>query len=137
MIYTFSVNRKALTFNSAYPTNKMGRRFLTREGKEFKEEVFYEVKKQCPGFQLKEKHVLCVEYFFYSKAVVTKKGTVSKTAGDLDGQIKLLQDAMCDALGLDDSIIFEINAKKILSSKDSITVIFRMALMDSFKAAVP
>jgi len=77
---------------------------------------------------------LIVEYYFYSNTAITKKGLPSKTSGDVDGKIKLIQDAMCEALGVDDSIIFEITAKKIFSAKNSITAIIRTLPLESFKA---
>jgi len=110
----------------------MGRRYLTTEGSVFKKTVFNYVKEQCSKFKLPLDHVLIVEYYFYSNTAITKKGLPSKTSGDVDGKIKLTQDAMCEALNIDDSIIFEITAKKIFSAKNSITVIVRTLPMTEY-----
>jgi len=131
-MYTFSIPCKALSFNNCYPTNRMGRRYLTTEGSVFKKTVFNYVKEQCSKFKLPLDHVLIVEYYFYSNTAITKKGLPSKTSGDVDGKIKLTQDAMCEALNIDDSIIFEITAKKIFSAKNSITVIVRTLPMTEY-----
>jgi Holliday junction resolvase RusA-like endonuclease len=113
MVYIFSLQRKGMSFNSAYPTNKMGRRFLTREGKDYKMAVFYAVREQVKSFSIPDDHVLSVTYLFCMPNVFTKGGLPSKTALDTDNLCKLFQDSMCEALGIDDSIIFEIKVSKV------------------------
>jgi Holliday junction resolvase RusA-like endonuclease len=113
MIYTFSVERKGMSLNSAYPTNKEGRRFLTREGRDYKMAVFYATKEQIKDFKIPDDHVLSVTYLFCMPNVFTKSGLPSKTALDTDNLCKLFQDSMCEALGINDSIIFEIKVSKV------------------------
>jgi Holliday junction resolvase RusA-like endonuclease len=101
---------KPLTFNSAYPTNKFGRRFLTREGKEYKSiiaratiEHFYHLRNY--------KGTLTFMAEIHGP-FLTKKGVPSKTAGDIDGFTKLLIDASCESLGIDDSLVWRIEFEK-------------------------
>ena len=44
----------------------------------------------------------------------TKKGTISKTAGDLDNFNKLILDGISEGLGVNDAQIFKIETEKVL-----------------------
>lgn len=102
---------KPLTFNSAYPTNRQGRRFLSNEGKRYKQEI---TRASLGAFPVPESGPLLFIYEVHGP-FLTKKGEISKTAGDLDGFAKLLLDAVCEASGCDDSRVFEIQARKLVS----------------------
>ena len=97
---------KPLSLNSMYPTNRQGRRFLTTEGKAYKEAI----KRLCVDLRVNEGR-LRFSYMVYGP-ILTKQGNISKTAGDIDGWCKALMDACCEAAGVDDSSVIEIHAKK-------------------------
>jgi Holliday junction resolvase RusA-like endonuclease len=108
-----AVALKPLTFNGAYPTNKFGRRFLTNEGKKYKQilsKVSIEHLSHLIGYS-GELHFRATIYGPF----MTKKNTISKTAGDVDGFCKLLIDGICEPLNIDDSQIFYLEVKKVIS----------------------
>lgn len=116
-----TVHEKPLTFNSAYPTNNRGRRFLSTRGALYKKAIH----DSCVGkFQVPPSGRLAF-YYTVSGPFMTAKGTISQTAGDLDGFCKLLLDAVCDASGCDDSRVFEIVAKKAIAKDWSVSFLLR------------
>lgn len=48
---------------------------------------------------------------------LTKSGTISKTAGDIDNFSKLILDALCEEYDFDDSQIMELSFKKVISEE--------------------
>lgn len=103
-----------MTFGRVYSSSRSGRRFMTKEGKEYKELISIHAKKLA--------HLTCLHEPLKFTYVVhgpwlTKDGLISKTLGDLDGFSKLLIDATCESLGINDSCITEIVARKEMAEK--------------------
>lgn len=102
-----SVNFIPPTINTAYGRNRSGRRYLSAAGKQFKSAVklhclkIKESLEECPYRLVIEVH----------KPWYTKQGKVCRN--DISNRIKIAEDALMEALGLDDRFIFEITAKKI------------------------
>ena len=102
---TIKIPSEGMSLNQCYPTNKQGRRFLTPRGKEFKELVFHATRKalvKSPMAIDPEKHYLTMELFFYSAKLLTKAGKINKNKTDLSNKVKLLEDSIFEALGVDD-----------------------------------
>jgi Holliday junction resolvase RusA-like endonuclease len=125
LVYPFGL----LPFNNAYSQDRRsGRRFLTKQGKEFKQLVEKETWIQHPHKLVidRSKVWVEVEYFIYSPKILTKDGYVSLTKGDVDGQIKLFQDAVCSTLGFDDALITQDFRKQIHSSDYQTIMIIKL-----------
>lgn len=108
---------KPLTFNSAYPTGRNGRRYLSPRGALYKKAIC-EISRG--RFTVPLSGQLSFHYTV-SGPFITSRGTISQTAGDLDGFCKLLLDAVCEASGCDDSRVFEIVAKKVIAPEWSVS----------------
>ncbi len=95
------------SINHQYATVQ-GRRVLSRSAREFKALVAEEVEHwldQHPLFDvaLFQRHYLALRITFYF---------VSALRRDLDGGLKIAQDALCEALGLNDNLVVEIHLTK-------------------------
>lgn len=103
-------NFKPMGMNSVYSTAKNGRRFMTDEGKDYKAKI------SAVSFNhfadLKDCDEALRFTLVYKGPWLTNKGKINKIAGDLDGALKLLIDAMCKPLGINDACITEIVARK-------------------------
>lgn len=124
MILTITIPGKPPTFNNAYSSGFKGKRFMVKPAKDFKKMVSTIVKGKKIKFNDKEQFI-SVEIYFYLKNMITKSGTVSKTSSDYDGLIKIIQDAVFDELGIDDSLICHAIIKKLPSDKDQTVMIIR------------
>lgn len=107
-----TIKIKPMTFNSVYSTARTGRRFMTKEGKQYKALV--------SGYALVlrdlEGHDGPLKFSYEVHGPwLTKAGNISKTLGDLDGFLKLLQDGICETLGINDACIVELSGKKVLA----------------------
>lgn len=95
------------SINHQYATVQ-GRRVLSRSAREFKTCVAAEVEnwlEQHPCFDvaLFQRHYLALTITFYF---------VSALRRDLDGGLKIAQDAICEALGINDNLVIEIHLNK-------------------------
>ena len=95
------------SINHQYATVQ-GRRVLSRSGREFKALVAEEVENwldKHPLFDvaLFRRHYLALTITFYF---------VSAMRRDLDGGLKIAQDALCEALGVNDNLVTEIRLSK-------------------------
>ena len=95
------------SINHQYATVQ-GRRVLSRAGREFKALVAEEVESWLdhhPLFDvaLFRRHYLALTIMFYF---------VSALRRDLDGGLKIAQDALCEALGINDNLVIEIRLSK-------------------------
>lgn len=95
------------SINHQYATVQ-GRRVLSRSGREFKALVAEEVEHwldKHPRFDvaLFRRHYLALTITFYF---------VSALRRDLDGGLKIAQDALCEALGINDNLVIEIHLSK-------------------------
>src|SRR5215475_448620 len=95
------------SINHQYATVQ-GRRVLSRAGREFKRLVVEEVgswRDQHPGVDvaLFQRHYLVLTITFYFMSALRR---------DLDGGLKIAQDALCEALGVNDNLVIEIHLRK-------------------------
>ena len=109
-----SIPIKPMTFNSVYSTARTGRRFMTKEGKDYKKilSIYANGLSHLRGLHEPLKFTFVVYGPWLNKA-----GKISKIAGDLDGFLKMSQDAICEALEINDSCVIEINARKVMAEK--------------------
>lgn len=97
------VETKPLSINTAYPTNRQGCRFLTHEGKLYKNEIAWAAKLAYPEPLQGQ---LRAEYTF---------GFADKRRRDVDDYIKLAQDSLTGICFDDDRQIIQLCAKKVNS----------------------
>ena len=95
------------SINHQYATVQ-GRRVLSRSGREFKAFVAEQVESWLdahPLFDaaLFQRHYLALTITFYFASVLRR---------DLDGGLKIAQDALCEALGVNDNLVIEIHLSK-------------------------
>lgn len=117
-----------MPLNRAYPTNKQGRRFLSKEGSDFKRLVSIATRNAylSQGFKFSEEtQFLSTEVFFYSPKLFTKTGKLNQKKPDTSNCIKLLEDAIFETLGIDDCYNLDIHAHYNYSEKPIIVVIIR------------
>jgi crossover junction endodeoxyribonuclease RusA len=95
------------SINHQYATVQ-GRRVLSRAGREFKKLVAEEVenwldKPPHADVTLFQRHYLALTITFYFRSALRR---------DLDGGLKIAQDALCEALGVNDNLVIEIHLSK-------------------------
>jgi len=95
------------SINHQYATVQ-GRRVLSRAGREFKRLVVEEVedwleKHPHVDVALFQQHYLALTLIFYFMSALRR---------DLDGGLKIAQDALCEALGVNDNLVIEIHLSK-------------------------
>ena len=95
------------SINHQYATVQ-GRRVLSRAGREFKSLVAEEVENWLDKYPyvdvaLFQQHYLALTIMFYFRAALRR---------DLDGGLKIAQDALCEALGVNDNLVIEIHLSK-------------------------
>lgn len=102
---TVSIDIEPMSLNQAYPENSRGRRTLSTKGRTYKEIIFWATKRVL----IKEpllidpiQHFISMELHFFSPKFLTKGGEISKNKPDTSNCIKLTEDAICEALGIDD-----------------------------------
>lgn len=121
---TITVPLEPIGFNNAYNSAKNGRRFLSKQAKQYKEAVRLATR----GKELdvdREKHYLSVEAHLYFPNMLTKDGLIKLRRFDLDGHLKFLIDSACEALGFDDSLILDLVAHKRPGKSQSIVMLRR------------
>ena len=95
------------SINHQYATVQ-GRRVLSRTGREFKKLVAEEVENWLGTHPhadgtLFQRHYLALTITFYFRSALRR---------DLDGGLKIAQDALCEALGVNDNLVIEIHLSK-------------------------
>jgi Holliday junction resolvase RusA-like endonuclease len=98
------INTKPISVNKAYPSALSGRRFLSKEGKAYKELIAWEAKSQqvpCNKGQVR----LAITF-----------GFADKRKRDTENYLKISIDALTGIWFDDDSQIIEIIAKKVVSA---------------------
>lgn len=107
------IDIKPVSINQAYSTARTGRRFLVAKGKAYKLEIALlsgKHFKELLGYSEKLKFTYEIHGPW-----LRQDGKISKTAGDIDGFCKLMLDAVCEALDINDAVVFEIHAKKVVA----------------------
>src|SRR5262245_33929009 len=95
------------SINHQYATVQ-GRRVLSRAGREFKRLVVEEIENWLDNHlyvdvALFQQHYLALTMTFYFRSALRR---------DLDGGLKIAQDALCEALGVNDNLVIEIHLSK-------------------------
>jgi Holliday junction resolvase RusA-like endonuclease len=105
---------KPMSMGRAWSQTRAGKRFLVPEAKVYKKLVA----QYCKELKVISGHrgaLTCV--IEYHGQWLTKTGTISKTAGDIDNFSKLILDALCEEYDFDDSQIMELSLKKVISEE--------------------
>lgn len=80
--------------NTAYPTNKNGRRHLSKRGAEFRQEAGIITRQALAGVEVQEGTQLTLDIALWFD---------SNRRADIDSYIKLPKDILCEVLGIDDN----------------------------------
>ena len=93
------------SLNNAYPSNKSGRRFLSKEGSVYKQILALRVKQAAreQGFSVPEGARLSFTLRLYFP---------DRRRTDIDNRVKLPLDAVCAALSVDDSTVDSIQVTR-------------------------
>jgi Holliday junction resolvase RusA-like endonuclease len=121
------IDIKPVSINQAYSTARTGRRFLVAKGKAYKLEIALlsgKHFKNLVGYSEKLKFTYEIHGPW-----LRQDGKISKTAGDIDGFCKLMLDAVCEALEINDACVFQIEAKKVVA--DNWRIIIDLKPIDS------
>lgn len=97
------------SINHLYATVN-GRRILSRNGREFKTLVAEEVETWQNRTRLSNEAVALFRHRYLSLNVTFYFTTALRR--DLDGGLKITQDALCEALGVNDNRVVDINLRK-------------------------
>lgn len=116
--------------NKAYATTRSGRRLLTAEGKLYKQSVRDIIGQKysaiTPELARLGKHPLSFSVKLYTR-VENKGWSEGKTKNrykrvDVSNRVKLLEDALFEALGIDDCLVFKLNVEKIDSDDEHVHI---------------
>jgi Holliday junction resolvase RusA-like endonuclease len=107
------LHEKPLSMGRIWSQTRNGRRFLTKEGQDYKKRWGDAALEKFPEFYGIEKPLEVIVDFH--GPWLAGSGKVSKTAGDLDNFLKLSIDGVCQALKIDDCFVVKITARKVLS----------------------
>jgi len=97
------------SINHQYATVQ-GRRVLSRAGREYKALVAEAVEQWLDGQPLPEAMVAQFQGHYLSLHIAFYFATALRR--DLDGGLKIAQDALCEALGVNDNLVVEIHLSK-------------------------
>jgi Holliday junction resolvase RusA-like endonuclease len=127
-----------LSMNMAYPRNpKTGRRYLSDRGKVFKDYVMMQTTLCLKGFKIdKSKEYLAMEYHFFCSNLFKKDGTLTiRGRPDTSNCIKLTEDAVSKAIGVDDYLCLDIDRVTMnYAPKSKIIVFVRKELISKKKS---
>ena len=108
-VLEFSVPSLPPSVNGYWKVKRFGGRYISAEGVAFKKLVY----KTLGKLDYKERGPLRLELELYSPNWITKKGTISMTAGDADNFCKSSIDSLFNCLPfMNDSQIFELSVVK-------------------------
>ena len=123
----------SITVNGAYSTLPNGRRCKSpayaRYIKEFDGYVLTkvnEIKALKSNLEGHTSLVLELVFYFPKDKLFYPDGNPKKL--DVSNRIKVIEDLLCNALGIDDSLIFDLHAKKRIAEKESISLCIRPLL---------
>lgn len=133
MIATIRIEGKVPRLNNAYSSGKHGKRYLNNEATNFKRKISFQASQI--DFQFDPyKEFIEVEIYFYRQTFFTNdRGgkRISKTSGDYDGLIKIVQDAVMSGLKIDDSFICKAIIHKLPSDKDETVFIVKTGFLSA------
>ena len=114
------LKQKPLSLNQMYPTGRGGRRYATTESKAYKSAWALLAKAHYCEFEKCEQPLAVT--ITICGPILTKTGSISKTAVDLDNCPKPIIDGIADALDFNDSIVTTLFCRKVYAQEWSITV---------------
>lgn len=94
------INIRGMSHNQAYPTNAQGRRYLSLKGKEYKKIIASHFKNAKIHRESGEFFHLTINFGFTD--FFTKKGEVNSKRPDTSNGVKLIEDAISEAIGIND-----------------------------------
>ena len=116
--------------NKAYATTRSGRRLLTSEGKLYKQSVRDIIGQRysavTPELNRLGQHPLSLTVKIYTS--VENRGWLEGKAKnrykrvDVSNRVKLLEDALFEALGVDDCLVFKLTVEKIDSDNEYVHI---------------
>lgn len=115
-IIEVTVTGKQISTNHAYPTNRTGIRYLSKDGKEYKELVYWTFKKHFKQPMITDSTNLNVTLDYYFN---------DNRRRDVNNYDKIILDAMTGIVYEDDSQVREVNFRKNvdLDLKEPYTII--------------
>ena len=119
------------SWRSSFKTNRV---YLAPEAKKFKQVIEFLTRNHLKknGVKIPDDFgFVHADYIFHSPRIITGKGNVSKKKGDVDGGVKLLQDACCSAMGIDDSSIVTSRQVQVPSNQWGVHAVFTFYSMDA------
>lgn len=124
--------------NKAYATTRSGRRLLTSEGKLFKQSVRDTIGQKyaavTPELYNLGSVPLCLTVTLYTQT--ENKGWLQGKAKnrykrvDVSNRVKLLEDAVFEALGVDDCLVFSLHVYKVSSDDEYVHVTIKEDSLD-------
>jgi len=123
IITVITIPGKPPLLNMAFATDfKTGRRFKTKLAVNYEKIVISHLLGK--SFIVDEKNeYIKARFYLYSKNLITSKNAISKTSGDWDGRIKILQDYISKGLGFNDALICSAEVYKLTSKADRTIVV--------------
>jgi len=120
------------SINQAYKTiliNRTIRRCASKALNEFKKEFKDWVKKNPATVSTARASLeghenalrLTLWFYFPHDRIFTKKNAVKRL--DVSNRVKIIEDSLCEALGFDDRVFFNINIFKVQSEKECISAL--------------
>jgi Holliday junction resolvase RusA-like endonuclease len=107
------------SLNHCYRTLPNGGRALSSQAKSYKEKTILQIRLQVASLDLslfhREPELEAVYHFYFAPEDVyttTKKAESGYKRTDLSNRIKLLEDCICEAVGFDDRLFFQITLLK-------------------------
>jgi len=122
-IFTVEVPMLAPSVNGYWKVAKWGGRYITPKGIAFKKLVALAVGAR----KLNWAKPLKLEIELHSDKWWTKKGTISKTAGDVDNYCKSSLDSLFACFEMDDSQVFDLHVVKVVGTEKTV---FRLGEID-------
>lgn len=102
-------DRLPVSINNAYPTNRQGRRFLSPDGKAWKEEIAWAFKKHKPSSK---------EFI-----VTIILEVADNRRRDIDNGIKMILDALTGIVWIDDRQVVQITVRRNKGLKNKTIII--------------
>lgn len=117
-------NLPPLSLNSIYPTSRSGHRFLSDEGRVFKDTIMtalanYVIENKFEDYQGFKFHC-SLEICFGFSELYFKNGGIKRN--DVSNYIKPIEDAIAEFFGYDDAYNFEVIARKYYSEVPRIDI---------------
>jgi Holliday junction resolvase RusA-like endonuclease len=124
---TYLIPARPVGINNAYKTRRGGGRFLSQEAKDFKKLVS-DIVDPIPFDP--DSQLLDLEISLYFSEMLKKNGKWKSRRFDLDGHVKFLIDALCEAWGIDDAFIANLILYK-RPGNDSCVIVARTIAVNS------